>query len=116
MERLEDAIAENDPSQSVIVGAYTNSSAEVESITRPHVNAQEGIFQKIFNQSDVDPHDVGSVEMHGIDTQAGDASEIIVVLKIFAPQIARKRKRRSEALCRICESEHRAWWGSLRGD
>ena len=89
---MEDAIAENDPIQGVILGAYTNHSAEAESITRPHVGAQEAIFQKILNHSGVDPYDVGYVEMHGTGTQAGDASEMTSVLKTFAPQIARKRK------------------------
>lgn len=50
LKRLEDAIAENDPIQGVICGAYTNHSAEAESITRPHVGAQREIFRKVMNQ------------------------------------------------------------------
>ena len=92
LKRLEDAIAENDPIQGVILGAYTNHSAEAESITRPHIGAQEAIFQKILNHSGLDPYDVGYIEMHGTGTQAGDASEMASVLKTFAPQISRKRK------------------------
>jgi acyl transferase domain-containing protein len=65
LKRLEDAIADKDPIRAVISGAYTNHSAESESITRPHVGAQRAIFKKILNQAAVDPYDVSYVEMHG---------------------------------------------------
>lgn len=65
MKRLDDALAENDPILGVVLGAYTNHSAESESITRPHAGAQQAIFNKILNQADVDPYTVGYVEMHG---------------------------------------------------
>lgn len=50
IKRLDDAIADNDPILATILGAYTNHSAESESITRPHVGAQRAIFSKILNQ------------------------------------------------------------------
>lgn len=65
IKRLDDALADNDPILGIILGAYTNHSAESESITRPHVGAQRAIFQKILNQAGVDPYTVGYVEMHG---------------------------------------------------
>ena len=37
LKRLEDAIEDKDPINGVILSAYTNHSAEAESITRPHV-------------------------------------------------------------------------------
>ncbi|RYC62694.1 hypothetical protein CHU98_g3504 [Xylaria longipes] len=86
LKRLEDALADNDPIQGVILGAYTNHSAEAESITRPHTEAQRAIFRKILNQSVVDPSSVSYVEMHGTGTQAGDASEMMSVLDVFAPR------------------------------
>ncbi|OGM43333.1 hypothetical protein ABOM_008737 [Aspergillus bombycis] len=85
LKRLEDALAENDPIQGVILGAYTNHSAEADSITRPHVGAQRAIFRKILNESGVDPYTVSYVECHGTGTQAGDATEIQSVLDTFAP-------------------------------
>ena len=39
LKRLDDAIADNDPIHGIILGAYTNHSAEAESITRPHCDA-----------------------------------------------------------------------------
>lgn len=65
LKRLDDALADHDPILGVILGAYTNHSAESESITRPHVGAQRAIFRKILNQSGVDPYSVSYVEMHG---------------------------------------------------
>ena len=86
LKRLEDAVADNDPIQALILGAYTNHSAEAESITRPHVGAQRAIFSKILTDASVDPRDVSYVEMHGTGTQAGDFGEMTSVLDTFAPK------------------------------
>lgn len=65
IKRLDDALADNDPILGIILGAYTNHSAESESITRPHSGAQRAIFNKILNQGAVDPYSVSYIEMHG---------------------------------------------------
>ncbi|RDW67205.1 type I polyketide synthase [Aspergillus mulundensis] len=85
IKRLEDAIADNDPIQGILLGAYTNHSAEAESITRPHVGAQRAIFKRVLASSAVDPQTVSYIEMHGTGTQAGDAREMDSVLSTFAP-------------------------------
>ncbi|KAH7120580.1 hypothetical protein EDB81DRAFT_914248 [Dactylonectria macrodidyma] len=95
LKRLDDAIADNDPVLGVILGAYTNHSAESESITRPHVGAQRAIFKKILNQAAVDPYSVSYVEMHGTGTQAGDAGEMSSVLDTFAPPLAQVKRGRT---------------------
>nr|APX43974.1 polyketide synthase [Pestalotiopsis microspora] len=97
LKRLDDAIADEDPILGVILGAYTNHSAESESITRPHVGAQRDIFKKVLNQSATDPYSVGYVEMHGTGTQAGDAGEMSSVLDTFAPPLADVPKPRDES-------------------
>ncbi|KAK1751945.1 polyketide synthase for naphthopyrone YWA1 [Echria macrotheca] len=84
LKRLEDALADKDPIQAVICGAYTNHSAEAESITRPHIGAQSAIFRRILNGAGHDPLDVSYIEMHGTGTQAGDAVEMRSVLDVFA--------------------------------
>jgi acyl transferase domain-containing protein len=71
IKRLEDAKADNDPICGLILGAYTNHSAEAESITRPHVGAQKAIFEKILTSASVDPTSINYIEMHGTGTQAG---------------------------------------------
>ncbi|KAF2169976.1 hypothetical protein M409DRAFT_35986 [Zasmidium cellare ATCC 36951] len=98
MKRLEDALADNDPIRAVILGAYTNHSAEADSITRPHVGAQRQIFQKILHDSGVEPGDVSYVEMHGTGTQAGDASEMLSVLDTFAPSKPKRRRSKDQSL------------------
>ncbi|EEA24206.1 hypothetical protein TMatcc_007275 [Talaromyces marneffei ATCC 18224] len=90
LKRLEDAIADNDPIQAVIAGAYTNHSAEAVSMTRPHSGAQAFIFDKLLNEAGVHPNDVSYIEMHGTGTQAGDAVEMTSVLDTFAPDHGRK--------------------------
>jgi naphtho-gamma-pyrone polyketide synthase len=84
VKRYEDAVADNDPILALIRGAYTNHSAEAESITRPHVGAQKAIFEKVLTSACVEPDTIGYVEMHGTGTQAGDAREMESVLSTFS--------------------------------
>lgn len=89
LKRLEEAIVDHDPILGLVLGAYTNHSAEAESITRPHSGAQRAMFTKILNstQDAVDATSVSYIEMHGTGTQAGDASEMQSVLETFAPSV-----------------------------
>lgn len=89
LKRIEDAIIDHDPILGLILGAYTNHSAEAESITRPHSGAQRAMFTRILNstQDAVDATSISYVEMHGTGTQAGDASEMQSVLETFAPSV-----------------------------
>lgn len=98
LKRLEDAIADKDPIQAVILGGYTNHSAEAESITRPFVGAQKDIFRKVLNGAGVDPYDIGYVEMHGTGTQAGDGAEMRSVLETFAPDNGRQKRSSEQTL------------------
>lgn len=90
LKRLEDAIADKDPIQGVIRGAYTNHCGRAESITRPFEGDQAAVFNRIMRYSGVNANDVGYVEMHGTGTQAGDATEMKSVLSVFAPDVKRK--------------------------
>lgn len=85
LKRLEDAQAENDPIHACILSAVTNHSAEAESITRPHVGAQQALFSQVLAKAGVHPNDVSYVEMHGTGTQAGDGREMTSVSQTFAP-------------------------------
>ncbi|PLB48450.1 conidial pigment polyketide synthase PksP/Alb1 [Aspergillus steynii IBT 23096] len=98
LKRLEDAVVDKDPIHGVILGTYTNHSAEAESITRPHVGAQRDIFQKILSSCGVDRNSVSYVEMHGTGTQAGDAREMSSVLDTFAPTNTRHQRQPTQAL------------------
>lgn len=85
LKRLEDALEDGDPIQGIITGAYTNHSAEAESITRPHVGAQKDVFERVLNDSGTTAYDIGFVEMHGTGTQAGDTREMNSVCDVLAP-------------------------------
>jgi naphtho-gamma-pyrone polyketide synthase len=84
LKRLSDAITDNDPIYGVVLGSYTNHSAEAVSITRPLADAQEYLFRRLLNESHISPHDISYIEMHGTGTQAGDAVEMRSVLNTFA--------------------------------
>lgn len=86
LKRLEDAEADKDPIYGVLLGAYTNHSAEADSMTRPHAGAQAFIFNKMLKSANVNPLDVSYIEMHGTGTQTGDAVEMRSVLEVFAKQ------------------------------
>ncbi len=84
LKRLSDAVRDHDPIFGVILGTQTNHSAEAVSITRPLAEAQEYLFKKLLSDSNINPHDISYIEMHGTGTQAGDAVEMKSVLNTFA--------------------------------
>jgi naphtho-gamma-pyrone polyketide synthase len=85
LKRVEDARADKDPIQACILGIATNHSAEAESITRPHVGAQQDLFEHLLAETGVNPNDISYCEMHGTGTQAGDAGESASVLQTLSP-------------------------------
>ena len=93
LKRLEDALADDDPIQGVIVAAGTNHSAEAVSMTRPHVGAQAFLLNKILLQANARSEDLSYIEMHGTGTRHGDAAEMTSVLQVFAPDQRRDKDR-----------------------
>ncbi|PHH59520.1 hypothetical protein CDD81_3135 [Ophiocordyceps australis] len=91
LKRLEDAVADGDPIAGVIGGAHTNHCGQSESITRPHEGDQVAVFERVLRYGDVDGGEISYVEMHGTGTQAGDATEMGSVLRVFAGEGKRKQ-------------------------
>ncbi|KAI9689658.1 MAG: Type I Iterative PKS [Bogoriella megaspora] len=85
LKRLDDAIVDKDPVRACILSIATNHSAEAESITRPHVGAQQALFESVLAEAGVDANSISYCEMHGTGTQAGDAGETASVLATLAP-------------------------------
>lgn len=85
LKRLEDALEDGDTVYGLIGAAYTNHSAEAESIPRPHVGAQKDVLERVINDSASHPYDIGCIEMHGTGTQAGDTREMNSVCDVLAP-------------------------------
>ena len=98
LKRLEDARAENDPIYGCVLSAVTNHSAEAESITRPHVGAQQTVFSQVLTKGGVHPNDIDYVEMHGTGTQAGDGREMLSVTQTFTPFSPDDKRSRSKDL------------------
>ncbi|RCI07396.1 hypothetical protein L249_1362 [Ophiocordyceps polyrhachis-furcata BCC 54312] len=85
LKRYEDAVADEDPIFGVIVGANTNHCGQTDSITRPHEGDQVSVFNRVLRYQNINPNDIGYVEMHGTGTQAGDATEMRSVMSVFLP-------------------------------
>lgn len=69
LKRLSDAIAENDHIHGVIRNVMINQSGNAHSITHPHSQTQIDLFQRLLQQTNVDPGSIGVVEAHGTGTQ-----------------------------------------------
>lgn len=84
LKRLEDALRDNDNIHSVISGWGRNHSANAISITHPHSETQQKLYNRVLQQAGKNPTDVGYVEMHGTGTKAGDGAEMSSVTSVFA--------------------------------
>ena len=84
LKRLEDAIADNDNIQAVIDSSARTYSADAVSITQPHAESQAKLYRRVLQEANVDPLDVGYVEMHGTGTQWGDLMEVQSISEVFA--------------------------------
>ena len=91
IKRLDDAVLDRDHILGVILGAATNHSANAISITHPHAQTQERLYEKILDQAGVRALDVDYVEMHGTGTQAGDGAEMQSISSVFAPEIGGRK-------------------------
>ncbi|KAL4900541.1 hypothetical protein BDW74DRAFT_182627 [Aspergillus multicolor] len=83
LKRLDDAIRENDRIYGVIRGSEFNQSGNAASITHPHVETQQRLFERLFWRTGVDPSSVNVVEAHGTGTQAGDGAEASSLNSVF---------------------------------
>lgn len=81
LKKLSDAIAENDRILGVIKGIEINQSGHAHSITHPHSQTQERLFQRLLSKANVNPHMINVVEAHGTGTKAGDKSECASIRK-----------------------------------
>ncbi|EED12747.1 polyketide synthase, putative [Talaromyces stipitatus ATCC 10500] len=83
IKRLEDAVREHDRIYGVIKGIEINQSGNATSITHPHAETQQKLFQKVLTSSGIDPATISVVEAHGTGTQAGDGTEASSLMSVF---------------------------------
>ena len=84
LKRLDDALKDRDNILAVLRAAVTNHSAEAVSITHPHAETQERLFDSALRQAGIGPHEIDYAEMHGTGTQAGDATESRSVTNVLS--------------------------------
>ena len=80
---LSSAVKEDDRILGVIRGVELNQNYGSTSITRPDVESQRSLFERLCARSGVSPNHVTVVEAHGTGTQVGDKCEIESVGLVF---------------------------------
>ncbi|KQO17260.1 type I polyketide synthase [Paenibacillus sp. Leaf72] len=75
LKRLEDALADGDPIQAVIMASSVNQDGHTASITVPSSEAQERLIRKTLGKAGISAADVQYVEAHGTGTPVGDPIE-----------------------------------------
>ena len=76
MKLLSSALEENDRILGVIRGIEVNQNYRNTSITRPDVQSQRSLFERLCLRSGTNPRHVTVIEAHGTGTQVGDKCEI----------------------------------------
>ncbi|KAK4669877.1 Type I Iterative PKS [Podospora pseudopauciseta] len=84
LKRLDDALADRDNILAVLRATATNHSAEASSITHPHAETQERLFDSVLSKAGIDPIEIDYAELHGTGTQAGDATESRSVTNVLS--------------------------------
>ncbi|WP_189862051.1 type I polyketide synthase, partial [Streptomyces noursei] len=72
---LERALADGDPIVCVIRGGAVNNDGGGEGLTAPSAAAQAEVLRLAYQDAQVDPSEVGYVELHGTGTKRGDPVE-----------------------------------------
>ena len=93
LKRLDEALADGDPIQAIILGsAINNDGADKVGYTAPSVNGQAEVIAEALAVAGVAPRAVSYLEAHGTATPLGDPIEIEALTKVYQTP-----------------DEHRAW-------
>ena len=69
IKRLADAVNENDRIYGVIKAVEINQCGNASSITNPHSQTQEKLFEKLLSRTGFSPGSIDVIEAHGTGTQ-----------------------------------------------
>jgi non-ribosomal peptide synthase protein (TIGR01720 family) len=84
LRRLEDALADGDPVDAVILGsAVNNDGAAKVGYTAPSVDGQAAVIAEALAVAGVEPETVGYVEAHGTGTALGDPIEVAALARVY---------------------------------
>jgi polyketide synthase PksM len=83
LQRLDDAIRENNNIFGVIKGIATNHVGSSSSLTTPSIEAQEKVISSAYKDADIRPDTINFIEAHGTGTYIGDPMEVEALTKVF---------------------------------
>lgn len=84
LKRLEDALADGDPLDAVIIGAATNNDGSLKvGYTAPSVAGQAEVLVEALADAGVEPETITFVETHGTGTALGDPTEVTALTRAF---------------------------------
>lgn len=76
LKRLDDAVRDGDPVWAVIRGVGQSSDGRGRGITAPRAEGQALALQRAWQESGLDPAQLGLIEAHGTGTALGDRTEV----------------------------------------
>lgn len=92
LKRLDDAIADGDDIQAVILGtAVNNDGATKVSYTAPSIDGQSAVVAEAMTVAGVSPDTIGYVEAHGTGTALGDPIEVEALQRVFRMATEKKQ-------------------------
>lgn len=84
LKRLSDAIKDGDYIWGIIKGSATNHDGTSNGLTAPSGPAQEKLFKRLLNQSNIEASQVGFIEAHGTGTRLGDPIEMEAIQNVYS--------------------------------
>ncbi|NVZ11381.1 amino acid adenylation domain-containing protein [Allochromatium humboldtianum] len=76
LKRLEDAVADGDHIEAVILGCGINQDGAKNGLTAPKAARQGQLQREVFERTGIDPRTIGLVEAHGTSSKLGDEAEL----------------------------------------
>ena len=84
LKRTEDAIADGDNIQAIILGsAVNNDGSQKVGFTAPSIDSQSAVVAEAMAVAGVTPDSIGMVEAHGTGTALGDPIEVEALHQVF---------------------------------
>lgn len=91
LKRLDQALADGDRIDGVILGSAINQDGRTNGLTAPSVQAQTAVEQAAYAAAGIDPATLSYIEAHGTGTLLGDPIEIAGLTAAFRATTERKQ-------------------------
>jgi acyl transferase domain-containing protein/phosphopantetheinyl transferase len=83
LKRLADAVADGDHIYAIVKGSGTASDGRLLDVLAPAWQGQVRAVKRAYADAQLDPEQIGYLELHGTGTAAGDLAEITTVREIY---------------------------------